>query len=492
MDVQHLSVLAAGLAGAARPGDSTWRADALTPEQRAFRAELGLTPDRPVVMSGHQAGIWHPGILAKYAAMVAIAERCGAQAAWLVVDQDVNDAASVRYPVLIDDAKGRRLETRTWAIGGAPAASAIETAVPTGRRAAVRVTDMPADARAGGGAAPGVVDGLNAIRAAMQAHAGAASVAHQVAMAVVGPGGLAEKAVRAAGQPATPVRVIFASDVARTGLMRRLAGAMASDPAGTRATYNRAVQDHGGADAGVRELGAGELPVWRIGREIGAERRGGTDADVRDQAAVSAGEIVPRALLLTGLMRAAGCDGFIHGTGGAGRDGESGYDAVTQAWLHAWIGMDVAPMAMVTATLRLRMRLGRALPTVEEAQRVVWAARKAEHFPDLLEQAGAAAERAKLVERLTALRRKRDAAGHAERKRLYRELHALLDAARERGGAALERWREQAERARRDVAQAAIAEDRTWAFPMYEPDQLRALATEATEHAERAMSGLGA
>ena len=42
-------------------------------EARAFREQLGLPTDRPIVMSGHQAQIWHPGILSKYLAAIGLA-----------------------------------------------------------------------------------------------------------------------------------------------------------------------------------------------------------------------------------------------------------------------------------------------------------------------------------------------------------------------------------------------------------------------------------
>ena len=49
----------------------------------ASRVGLGLDADRPVIMTGHQAGFWHPGILVKYLGAEILSDRLSAQPAWL-------------------------------------------------------------------------------------------------------------------------------------------------------------------------------------------------------------------------------------------------------------------------------------------------------------------------------------------------------------------------------------------------------------------------
>ena len=91
------------------PDASTWLSTATgfaktrPAEARDFRATLDLLTDGLVIMSGHQAELWHAGILAKWIAMTSAAEAGRAEAAAsesvrLVVDQDDNDPALIRYP----------------------------------------------------------------------------------------------------------------------------------------------------------------------------------------------------------------------------------------------------------------------------------------------------------------------------------------------------------------------------------------------------------
>ncbi|MEL7474492.1 MAG: hypothetical protein AAGK04_14340, partial [Planctomycetota bacterium] len=77
---------------------------------RRFREQLGLPTDRPIVMTGHQAEIWHAGILARFAAAHAAAQHTGAHLAFLAVDQDSNDPLPMRFPVRERDA----LRVATW------------------------------------------------------------------------------------------------------------------------------------------------------------------------------------------------------------------------------------------------------------------------------------------------------------------------------------------------------------------------------------------
>ena len=72
--------------------------------RRRTRAELGLPVDRPVVATGHQTLLWHPGILAKYLAVNSFAgnrQVCGV--ANLIVDQHTGNFGNFDVPVRGDD-----------------------------------------------------------------------------------------------------------------------------------------------------------------------------------------------------------------------------------------------------------------------------------------------------------------------------------------------------------------------------------------------------
>ena len=82
-----------------------------------------------VVATGHQAGFWHPGILAKYLALDAAGESLRAEAlVELLVDQDVNDLRRLRVPVF--DSEGV-LTSRDWPWTHWPEG---EASLPTGRQ----------------------------------------------------------------------------------------------------------------------------------------------------------------------------------------------------------------------------------------------------------------------------------------------------------------------------------------------------------------------
>ncbi|MEE2972696.1 MAG: hypothetical protein VX672_06190, partial [Planctomycetota bacterium] len=81
-----------------RPGPT-----ALADERLATRDLLGLPVDGRVIATGHQAEIWHPGILAKDLAAAAVArtlEATGVPAIPLhfIADHDANDGGLLAYP----------------------------------------------------------------------------------------------------------------------------------------------------------------------------------------------------------------------------------------------------------------------------------------------------------------------------------------------------------------------------------------------------------
>lgn len=431
-----------------------------------FRAELGLPAQGPVVMSGHQAVVWHAGILAKYVAAAEAARALGAAGAWLVVDHDVADGSRVRYPDV--DGEGRPL-ARVWDMRQAEGARGLgdkaggegDGDVPACNRPALR--PGPAPSVTGPGVPESVGTGLRRIGAAVSAAAGAASEAEQVGRAVV---------TLAAGLcPSLPL--VFARELARTALFAEVVRAMAADPARCARSYNAAVREAGAtarlgaldeSDRGGRGV---ELPLWRLPRRAGAPRER-VRAAMAGAGLGDAGELAPRALLMTGLLRAAGCDLFIHGTGGGG---EEGYDRVTERWLAEWLGWELCPAAVVSATLRLRLAgtAGDASELAGAAGTAAWRAHRARHDPDLLGDSEAAARQRELV---AAIAR----AEGRERAPLFAELHALLDRVRARHAEELATLDAAARRARGAARGAAVLLDRTWAFPLHGAERLEGLA----------------
>ncbi len=407
--------------------DHIARRGGLDADARTFREQLGLPTDRPIVMSGHQAELWHPGILAKFLAADALARRTGAALAWLVVDQDANDPHGLALPARADRAPFR---AETWRMGpepqGKPAFS-VAAATPNEPPAFPLAVDL--------------AERLDRIRDALLAHARAENAAVQLSEALFDVlDGVVERP-----------RVVYASRVARTDVFARTIERMLGDPDGVCERYNAATAEHpqAGVRALARDAGGVELPVWHID---GSGRR----LPIRHGRISDTTTLVPRGMLATGLARAAGCDLFVHGTGGGA------YEPINDAWLPAVLGgTPLAPF--VTATADVHLLLSGELVSPRDAARARWGAHHARHHPGLLGDAGMQSERDALVERIRS-----EPVGSAERAAGFRALHGLLDAARERHAGALDALDRHAEELAARTDRAMVARDRAWSVALHD------------------------
>ncbi len=432
------------------PAGAVWR-DALasrdTSERAArFREQIGLPTDRPIVMSGHQAGVWHGGILAKRLAIGAASARYGAAPAWVVVDQDTNDAGALTYPVR--DAEGVLVE-RSWRHGG-------EAGAPTGLIEACDPAPVPVLGPGESFAASEVAAALEWVRSAMAGARDEPSLAMQVARAT-------ESLIDA---PGDDVQLFVASALAGTDLFGELVRSMGDDPESCVRAFNVAAAAQpstGVAQLGERDGGTSfELPLWEL---VGSERRRVWSDELDDVE----GTLVPRGLMMTGMLRLAGCELFIHGTGGGG---SKGYDNITGAWLTAWLGETLAPIGVVTASTRVDF--GEMPGSAGEVDEAVWLAHRARHDPRLLGDTEAGLTKADLVERIELA--KALSRGSREARRLFDELHRLLSDVRARRAEQLGELDGRIEDARRRAREAALVGSRTWAFCLLGDETLGALA----------------
>jgi hypothetical protein len=185
------------------------------------------------------------------------------------------------------------------------------------------------------------------------------------------------------------VPVVFVSQLARLDAIKRLVRAMCDDAQACVAAYNAAVQLHPGAGVPqlTQSIGGGmrmvELPLWVVMRssETAIRERVYYDIDAGQLIKADWREIdierdlvLPRALMLTALMRTAYCDLFIHGTGGGV------YDRITENWLHAWQGEQLAPMAVVSANEYLAFDA--PVADRDELKHAIWFAHHLPHNVD--------------------------------------------------------------------------------------------------------------
>lgn len=441
------------------PDPSTWPARIrpapprhIQPLIHRLRTQLGLPTNRAVLMTGHQPVIWHCGVLAKYLALDALARRTDAHPAWLVIDQDRPATIDLPFPALGADGSLTRATLR----------------LTPGQNTPIAENPHPA-----------VAPHFDEIAAALNAADPTLPPWLRVAHACLA---LARPLLAATDAPT----ILPATALARTDVFRDLVTQMATDPWRCAQAYNAAAAAH--PAAGVRALlvdrhaGRCELPLWwlppaRPARPVFA-------ADLR---AIPSDQLATKALLTTAIVRALGCDLFIHGTGGGGSgagDDDPGYDRVMEAWIAGWnptisgvpLASLLAPMVVATATLHLPFP-DRHTPSSREIDHARWAARRARHDPALLGDHEAARARRTLVERIASIPR-RDRAARAE---AFARLHALEAQARLRHADRLAELEARARTLRARRAEAAIIEDRTWPFPYFPAADLRRLADRIAE-----------
>lgn len=274
-----------------------------------------------VIATGHQAALWHPGILAKDIAAAHVAKRFRMKVVHVVVDSDAHDTAAFDVPVV----DGDRLSAKRIELGRTRAD------VPTGMQPPVEVDVDALPSR----------EDLNALVDAVKQLPPCDNLAQQMAT-------LTTRMM----QPYTgDVTLVYASKVVDNALVETLL----DDAAACAKAYNDAVAQH--PQAGIAPLRVEpdriELPLWSLAWQQPRRR---VFADIADSApllvdetgeVVSRDNLAPRALMLTAIMRSKHCDLFIHGTGGYI------YDRITEQWWQQWRGNDLAPMAMATADVFL-------------------------------------------------------------------------------------------------------------------------------------------
>jgi hypothetical protein len=377
---------------------AAWRAES--------RAALGLPADRFIVLTGHQAGIWHAGIAEKFVVGARLAAERSGVLVHVVVDHDLNDAALVAFPALVGG-KLARLALERSPRGAGP--NALRKPVRTMRPE--RAHEVPAEIEAP----------LAAIERAVAAERGRENLAMQMAHAanaLLAPRARVDHTVAATAIAALP-----------------FAEAMRAHFAPMRGAYNAAVRGER-----IAPLAPGELPFWKLDRAT-MSRSALMEGDAADL-------VAPRALTLTAIARLVLCDEFIHGTGG-GR-----YDLAMEHWITAAFGDDartaLALMSVVTATKIAP--LAKHVPAFDAAA---------------TPEAQRALEQDPFNDDGTTKRALRDAitGTRAEKRTAYLAMRRAIIDARAARATELASLRTRIAANRDAIAAHALANDRTWPFP---------------------------
>jgi hypothetical protein len=389
--------------------------------------------DKPVIATGHQASLWHPGILAKYIATTHAAKKFNAQPLHIVVDQDQHETMALDIPVV----KGNQLAVNRVSLGK------VNAHVPTGMQPPIDVDESTLDS-----------DGVLAL--ALREIGPCKTLAQQVTAL------LAKLYQPYIGD----INTIFASQLLRES---PVVDQMLVDVRDCIAHYNRAVAEY--PQAGIEPLAMRddrvELPLWRLlwnqpRRRVFADD-GGALIDELGEAITDQNQLAPRALLLTAVMRSERCSLFIHGTGGFI------YDHITELWWRGWRKEALAPMAMVTADLRLDFDV-----PVCDRQELTQATWWMHHLPHNIDRA--------LSLDGDNVKRKHDLLQHMDddhnsRRRAdsFRELHAINAHLAQENAQVVKHAAQRLEDARAGVTNRTIALRRDWCFALYPPQQLESL-----------------
>jgi hypothetical protein len=387
-----------------------------------LREQLGLPTDRPVVMTGHQPGFWHGGILAKFVAARALAEQLDGAAAAVVVDQDDVDALALRVPT----DRG----AKTVRFGEPPGEGVIAGRQPPASRSADEAAGDLGEATIVGehvrtrlrDAASRLADAADAGDAAMQATRANAAML-----------GIAQ-------MPMLRATALLATDAGRA-----FGDALSNDAEGFADRYNAAVRAH--PESGLTTLkhlpsrGRAELPLWRIAEDgtrwpVWSHMVGDDD-----------GPMAPRAITMTGLLRRFACDVFIHGTGG------ETYDRVGEVCLSEWLGWELSPSLVATADVTLAIEGG--ADDEDALARAEWRRHRAQHDPALVGDSERAAKKAELVRSVEEAPQ-----NSAARSRAFKALHALLAEHRAANARALDETARGVDEARRAAVLRELSADR--------------------------------
>lgn len=460
------------------------------------RRELGVTAPRgaPIAGAGHQAFFWHPGILAKFVQARRVSGDSGA-IIHLVVDHDAYEPSLVRVPVRMSDPDDARasagargsddlhesphpresrdsresaasegaLDAVTHRFGDVAGGVAAMSLAPF----APRPYDGPAPALAS------IASGLERARDALAAaRPGARHAAEQVA-----------RALSALMAPWTgPSEIVLDSDLLDTTLGAALVESMRSDPARCAGAFNRALALVPHAARPLREGADPELPLWVLGANGIRERV--TASRLRGERGGS--RWLPRAFLLSAIARLGLCDRFVHGIGA------KRYEQVTEAWFREWLGLELPPIDVASATLRLpleRHGASRGAPVTAETRRRAW------WDPESLDGDGATPHdsgarppgprKAALVATIAGLPRRSPA-----RRAAYRAYLDELARLRDARGTALARLSERAAVDRARAEAMRLAQERTWPFIYFDDASLAtALSAEGLPSAAEAARG---
>jgi hypothetical protein len=364
----------------------------------SFSARLGVAlrapgdPEAPIVATGHQPQLYHPGVWVKDFLLDRVAVATGATALDIVVDTDGFDVVAVTSPCIAEGID----RCRHYLAVGAPDSCFASTPVPS-------LSDVDDFCTAGEGMlatlpAPSVGRHFSAFCDGLRSSlAKADNLAELVTMAR-----RRYEASASTGYLEAPL-----TRIAWTRAFLRFVVQLAFDAARFSETYNVELGEYrvlGRIRSAAQPFpdlkfrdGAYELPLWSIASgvrstlwaapgadgtallnsESGVQLLLPADSDAAVETLIASGMVVaPKALALTLFVRMFVCDLFIHGIGG-GR-----YDLVTDGVIRRYFGVE--PPRFAVASLTMYLPLGAHSVSEEEVAAAKARLNRLDHNPDAL------------------------------------------------------------------------------------------------------------
>jgi hypothetical protein len=439
----------------------------------------------PLIVTGHQPLLYHPGVWVKDFLLDRLAVDMGADSLDLVVDTDGFDFVSVTAPCL--DAGVTRCK-QVLAVGQKDSCFAL-TPVPS--KAHIDVFRSSTAAALSGLSAPAVSRHFGVFCDALES---SLPDAHTMAELVT----IARRRYEQSANSGYLEALL--TDVVETESFRRFVVHLALDALAFATAYNQSLEDYRSLtktrsvaqpfpNLALRD-DAIELPFWVIdeGRRrtlwVTDDPQGGVGVRTEDKLIcvlptdpASAADVLadcgvvlaPKALTLTLFIRMFVSDFFIHGIGG-GR-----YDRVTDDVIRSYFGVE--PPSYVVASLTMYLPLGAQVVTEADVATLKEQLHRLEHNPDALlgevefdtPDEGAAAQRlAREKSDLVARIKDPDADKKAIGTRIRQvnlELSTLLGAVREQLHTELERLEMQ-------LRASDVLTDRTYPFCFWDPAEV--------------------
>ncbi len=410
----------------------------------ATQEALGIDSTRPVMMTGHQPTVHHPGILSKYMALSQLVRINEATGLELIIDHHVGVAGIVPVPKLVKTEDGL-LRHQLHLLS-------LDASLPLCWQAPQQ--PQPLD-KASSFATEDVAEGLGLMHGLLCQYVSATDAAGQ----------LAETTAQLRSPWVADFSSVRASKLLETPFGRRLVELMYDDPRSCVEAYNKAV--HTWPEAQMRKLKIEsdqiELPLWTQNND---GQRVSAKVGPKHPSAPQFGSLLPRALLITAISRIGIADLFIHGRSGAA------YDKVMEQWISDWLGLQPAGAVAISCTQTLPGLESLQINNRQRLDHLISLSHQLWHDPQQLDSQdnGPSLQKKRYLDMLEQTEWKT-----TQRRQKFIEMHQFLSEQRQEYGSRLQSAKALSRDAHAAILETNLPSARDWPFIFYPDKELSSL-----------------